>query len=343
MSDPRPGARGLWHALPMAGQLAEPLDPWSPTDPLGRALQRLRMDGAFYCHSELTEPWGFSLPAMPGYIWFHVVLEGRMELDAGAEEPLEIAAGELALVPHGEGHDLRSDAGVPTPGILTLPREELSERFEVLRHGGDGAPTTLVCGAVRLEHPSSRELVRALPRSIVVDSRARQREWIRATIGMLAAEGGRSRPGMEAVVTRIADVIVIQAIREWIENDPAARSGWLGAFRDPQIGRAMSLIQADPSRNWTVENLAQELSMSRSAFAARFTDLVGEPVIRYLTRWRMLVALEALEAGETTVAAQADALGYRSEAAFSRAFKRVLGVTPGAARRRVDSVAALVA
>jgi AraC-like DNA-binding protein len=291
------GGSALWHALQVTAAPAEPLDPWGPTDPLGRALQRLRMDGAFYCHSELTEPWGFSLPAMPGYIWFHVVLEGRMQLDAGAEEPLEIGAGELALVPHGEGHDLRSGAGVRTPGILTLPREELGERFEVLRHGGDGAPTTLVCGAVRLEHPSSRDLVRALPRTIVVDSRARQREWIRATIGMLAAEAGRSRPGMEAVVTRIADVIVIQAIREWIENDPAAR----------------------------------------------FTDLVGEPVIRYLTRWRMLVALEALEAGETTVAAQADALGYRSEAAFSRAFKRVLGVSPGAARRRVDPRAALVA
>jgi AraC-like DNA-binding protein len=319
----------------------EPLDPWGPTDPLGRALQQLRMDGAFYCHSELTAPWGFSMPAMPGYVWFHVVLDGGLEIDSGDGEPLALGAGELALVPHGEGHDLRSAPGVATPGILDLPREELGERFEVLRHGGGGAPTTLVCGAVRLEHPSSRNLVRALPATIVVDSRSRQREWIRASVGMLAAEAGRSRPGMEAVITRIADVIVIQAIREWIETDPAARSGWLGALRDPQVGRAIALVHAEPAREWTVEALARELSMSRSAFSARFTELVGEPVMRYVTRWRMQVALEALQAGETTVAAQADALGYRSEAAFSRAFKRVLGESPGAARRRVDPAAAL--
>jgi AraC-like DNA-binding protein len=141
------------------------------------------------------------------------------------------------------------------------------------------------------------------------------------------------RPGGEAVITRLADVLIIQAIRWWMESDPSAQSGWLGALRDDQIGRALSLIHGDPSRDWTVAALADELAMSRSAFAARFTELVGEPVMRYVTRWRMRVAVNALRDEGATVAELAERLGYRSEAAFARAFKRVTGVAPGAVKR----------
>ena len=149
----------------------------------------------------------------------------------------------------------------------------------------------------------------------------------------MAAEAGELRPGGEAVITRLGDILVIQAIRAWIESDPAAQTGWLGALQDPQIGRAISLIHRDPARNWTVASLADELAMSRSAFAARFTELVGEPVMSYVARWRMHVAVAALKEEGATVGELADRLGYRSEAAFSRAFKRVIGVAPGAVRR----------
>ena len=135
------------------------------------------------------------------------------------------------------------------------------------------------------------------------------------------------------MITRLADILVIQAIRSWIARDPAARSGWLGALRDPQIGRAIARVHDDPSAAWTVASLAASVGMSRSAFAARFTDLVGEPVMRYVARWQMHAALMWLREEDASVAEVANRLGYESEAAFSRAFKRVIGVPPGAARR----------
>jgi AraC-like DNA-binding protein len=312
------------------------LDPWAPADPLGRALHLVRMNGAFYCRSELSDPWGLALPPMAGYLWFHVVLAGAARLEAPGSEPVLLTSGELALVPRGAGHVLRSGPGAPAPGILTLEREHIGDRYEILRHGGGGSPTALVCGAVRLEHPAAHELIRALPASIVVGAGAPGEEWIHSTLRLLAAEARHPRPGGEAVITRLADIIVIQALRAWIESDPAARTGWLGALRDPHIGRAIALVHADPARAWTVASLAAELAMSRSAFAARFTELVGEPAMQYVTRWRMHVALAALQDGGVTVAQLADQLGYRSEAAFARAFKRVTGSPPGAVRRPAD-------
>jgi AraC-like DNA-binding protein len=317
------------------------LDPWAPVDPLGRALHLLRMNGAFYCRSELSAPWGLSLPAMPGYLWFHVVIAGVARLETDEADPEILASGELALVPRGTGHVLRSEVDAPAPDILSLEREQVSDRYELLRHGGGGPATALVCGAVRLEHPAARNLIRALPPSIVVGTDAPGGEWIQSTLRLLAAEARHPRPGGEAVITRLADIIVIQAIRAWIETDPAARTGWLGALRDPHIGKAIALVHADPARSWTVGSLAQELAMSRSAFAARFTKLVGEPAMQYVTTWRMHLALAALQDRDATVAQLADDLGYRSEAAFARAFKRVIGTSPGAVRRRVDPLVEL--
>ncbi len=135
------------------------------------------------------------------------------------------------------------------------------------------------------------------------------------------------------MITRLSDVLVVQALRAWLESDPAAQSGWLGALQDPQIGRAISLIHREPGRDWTVASLADKIPMSRSAFAARFTELVGEPAMSYVTRWRMHLAAAALRDEGATVAELADRFGYRSEAAFARAFKRVVGSPPGAVRR----------
>jgi AraC-like DNA-binding protein len=310
------------------------LDPWAPADPLGEALHLVRMNGAFYCRSELTAPWGMTMMPMPGYVWFHVVTSGRVWLEAGGAEPTLLAPGDLGLVPHGEGHVLRSEAGVPAPGVLELDREEVSDRYEILRHGGGGEPTTLICGAVRFDHPAAANLVDILPPILTVEAASSpQVEWMQSTLRLMAAEARQLRPGGEAVITRLGDILVIQAIRSWIETDPAAQTGWLGALQDRQIGRALSLVHRDPARDWTVASLADELAMSRSAFAARFTELVGEPAMQYVTRWRMQVAVNSLKEEGATVAELANRLGYRSEAAFARAFKRVIGIPPGAVKR----------
>jgi AraC-like DNA-binding protein len=312
----------------------EPPDPFPPADPLGEALHFLRMNGAYYCRSELTAPWGITIPPTPGYLWFHVVTAGRLWLETGDDERDWIRFGDLALVPHGEGHVLRGEPGAPAPQILDLERERVSDRYEILRHGEGGMPTGLICGAVRFAHPAAGNLVEVLPRTIHIEASSSPRlESIQSVLRLMASEAAEYRPGGEAVITRLGDILVIQAIRAWIETDPAAQRGWLGAFQDPQIGRAISNIHRDPARDWTVASLAGELAMSRSAFAARFSELVGEPVMSYVARWRMHVAVAALKEEGATVGQLADRLGYRSEAAFSRAFKRIIGVPPGAVRR----------
>ncbi len=312
-------------------------DPFPPSDPLGQALHFLRMSGAFYCRSELTEPWGMTLPAMPAYLWFHVVLRGRARVLGDEGEVTVLDAGDFALVPHGEGHRLDSEPGAETPFILDLERELVSDRYEILRYGGGGTPTMLLCGAVRFDHPAGRELVASMPRTIHLQSAESPRlDRMYGVIRLMAAEAEELQPGGEAVITRLADVLVIQAVRAWIEADPAAQTGWLGALQHPQVGHALALIHEDPAREWSVASLAHELAMSRSAFAAKFSELVGEPVMSYVTRWRMYVANDLLQRDGTTVAELAGQLGYRSEAAFARAFKRIMGVPPGTVRRAAE-------
>jgi len=312
-------------------------DPWTTPDPLGEALHVLRMSGTFYCRSELTAPWGLDLPAEPGSMWFHVVNSGRCWLEIDGEEPLLLQPGDFALVPHGQGHQLVSDPGALTPRVDQLDYDYASDRYAILRYGGDGPGTSIVCGTVRFGHPAARNLVALLPRTIVVagapGSLSPEADWMHSTLRLIAAEGRELRPGGEAVITRLSDILVIQAIRSWIAGDPAGQTGWLGALQDPRIGLALALIHRDPALPWSVASLARETAMSRSAFAARFTELVGEPAMKYVTRWRMQVALDLLQSEDTPVSALAARLGYESEAAFSRAFKRTMGVSPGASRR----------
>jgi len=313
-------------------------DPWVTPDPLGEALHVLRMSGTFYVRSELTAPWGLTLPPDPGSLWFHVVNAGGGWLEIDGAESRYLRPGDFALLPHGQGHRLRSDPEVYAPRVETLPHHYASDRYAVLRHGGGGAATSVVCGTVRFGHPAARNLVALLPKIIVVEAPATpvvtpDVEWMQSTLRLIAAEATALRPGGEAVIIRLSDILVIQAIRAWIARDPAGQTGWLGALHDPRIGRAMSLVHRDPAGPWSVATLARAAAMSRSAFAARFTQLVGEPVMRYVTRWRMHVALDWLQQDDASVAALAARLGYDSEAAFSRAFKRTVGMSPGAARR----------
>jgi len=308
-------------------------DLWSPVDQLGEALHFLRMSGSFYCRSEFTAPWALALPAFEDCMMFHVVTSGACWLDVEGDEPRRLQAGDFALVPHGEGHRLSSDPGIPAAKLFDLPREIVSERYEILRHGGGGETATVICGVVRFEHPAAHRLVKLLPKTILVAALDSPRtDWMQHTLRWMADEAQALLPGGETVITRLADILVVQAIRTWIAHDPAARTGWLGALKDKQIGRALTLIHRDPARAWTVASLAAELGMSRSALAARFTELVGEPVMQYVTHWRMHLALSRLKEDDAPLGLLASRLGYRSEAAFSRAFKRCIGVSPGAVR-----------
>lgn len=307
-------------------------------DPVGEALHFLRMSGTFYCRSEFTAPWGLEVPAMSDYLMFHVVTAGDCWLGVAGAPPQHLRQGDLALLPHGEGHRLASALNTPGVGLFDLPREWLGDRYEVIRHGGGGEATTLVCGAVRFDDPAAHHLMRLLPPAIVIGAAQLPHTgphagWMHSTLEFIDAEARELRAGGETIITRLADILVIQAIRSWIANDPAAQTGLLGALRDKQIGRAIALIHREPTRNWTVATLASQVAMSRSAFAARFTQLVGEPAMHYVTRWKMHTAALWLKQHESSLATIASRLGYESEGAFSRAFKRFTGHSPGKVRR----------
>jgi AraC-like DNA-binding protein len=312
---------------------ADVVIPWAPTDPLGGVLGDLRMRGTFYCRAEGTAPWGVEMPALDGCMSFHVVTEGSCLLEVDGEV-LELAAGDLALVPHGRGHLLRSGPGAPVAGRADLlPQDYLGEHYSVLRLDGGGAPARLVCGVLQPERPGAAHLLDLLPPVLLIEAgNAARGGWMSVLLGIITDEVRHDRPGAEAVVTRLADVVVIQAIRGWLETGGTG-PGWLRALRDPQVGRAVALVHRDPGAPWTLDRLARETRMSRSAFAARFTELAGEPALRYVTRWRMHLATVELARG-ARVGEVAGRLGYESEAAFSRAYRRVTGIPPVAARGR---------
>jgi AraC-like DNA-binding protein len=166
------------------------------------------------------------------------------------------------------------------------------ECYEILQLGGGGTPATALCAVFQFDHPAAQLLIKLLPGLIVIDAfDSPHRDWIESTLRLMAAEARELRPGGETIVTRLADILVIYAIRSWIAQDLKEQTGCLGALQDGQIGRAISRIHRKPARDWSLETLASEAAMSRSAFAARFAELVGEPAMHYVTRWRMHTVL----------------------------------------------------
>jgi AraC-like DNA-binding protein len=297
------------------------------------------MSSVFYTRSEFSAPWALALPPMPGCLMFHMVTTGECRLLIDGSEDRLLQPGDFVLVPHGAGHQLCSAPDVAAADLFSLPRESVSERYDILRHGGGGTAATMVCGAVRFDHPAARQLLALLPQVIAMQMRdSAQQGWIQGMLELMATEAQALRPGGETVITRLADVLVIYTLRSWLDADPAAQSGWLGALQDRHIGRAILLMQREPARAWTVATLATAVAMSRSAFSARFKQLVGDTPMTYLARWRMHVALTWLKEEAATVGSVASRLGYDSEAAFSRAFKRCIGLSPGSVRREARTV-----
>lgn len=308
----------------------------SSSDRLARMLHTLRMRSTFYCQAELGEPWSLEMPAIPDSLSFHVLTNGTCWLRLPEADPLELRAGDLALVPHGLGHDLANAVDAASgPRVDLLPQQYLTDQYSVLRHGGTGRTAQLVCGVVSFDDPAARELMRALPEVLFIGGDSiSAASSIRDTLRLMAGELSQPQPGGEAVATRLADILVVQAIRAWLADDLDTGDGWLRALQDERIGRVLEAIHAELGREWTLDRLAQVATMSRSSFSTRFTELVGEAPIAYLTRWRMNIAHTRLREENITAARLAPELGYQSEAAFNRAFTRIIGRTPGSIRHQ---------
>jgi len=272
---------------------------------------------------------------------FHIVAAGSCWLEMGSgpgprrPSAIRLAAGDFVAFPRADLHVMRDVPNTRTLSLLDLLRASPPSSNGEVRVGGRGAITRVVCGGMRFDDGKTNPLLAALPPLIhVKGSEKGGAPWLRLTIQHVIDELDSDRAGVEAVVTRLADILFIGAVRSYVDEDLAsAESGWLAAIRDRQIGRAIALLHSNPARLWTVSALADEVASSRSAFASKFTRLVGETPLRYLTRVRLGVAARRLLGTNDKLEVVAAAAGYESAAAFTRAFERHLGVTPGRYRR----------
>ena len=299
-------------------------------DPLADPLRLLKLNGVLHCAAELSAPWGLDIPRIEHCMAIHIVNQGKLYLDIAGQPTREVTAGSLIMLPHGSRHQLRSQPGGEATPLTEVPVQLITDRYEHMVHGGGGDVTRVSYCGVRYDPLGAMRLLQVLPLVIQVDTQQQDDEWLAETARFISREANAVRPGSEAIITRLADIIVVQAIRSWLASS-SGQHGWLAALQDKQIGRALAAIHREPGADWSVEKLASDIGMSRSSLAARFTEAVGQSVMQYVTEWRMQLARKALVEGQT-VQQVAERFGYQSESAFSRAFKRVFEVSPGQVR-----------
>jgi AraC-like DNA-binding protein len=310
-------------------------------DVLTDVLKTLKLRGRVFCCSALSAPWAMSLPTSD-YAHFHFIERGSAWLQLAEEkQPRSLASGDLIIVPHGRGHVLSDHPKTrpkPLSQLLKGSQGGNAGECHLMEFGGGGAPTQMICGSFQFDNDESSPLRSILPALVhLTHEQSRLGDWLDPTLKMLAHEARQPRPGSETLISRLLDIIFVQALRVWIAAEPQPSGGWLGALRDPQIGAALGLMHHEPSRNWSVDTLAQAVSMSRSPFAAKFSALVGEPPLTYLTRWRMHLASSLLASERLNIGEVAERIGYQSDAAFSKAFKRHYGYSPQTAKRSLTT------
>jgi AraC-like DNA-binding protein len=301
-------------------------------DPLSEVLQDLRLSGVSYGHCELTRPWGIEFPPEKA-ARFHFVIAGESWLRTAALGWIRLQAGDVVLLPQGSAHALADTTHGRLKPLAELPLEEIGDRTYRLTEGGGGSRTIMTCCSVAFEEPALHPLLELMPQVMLVRGAVTEDAALPMLLETMAGEVVAPRVGAATVLARLADVVITRIIRSWVEAQTEAPTGWLAAIRDPKIGRALAAIHRRPGHSWSVEALADVARTSRSIFSERFTAAVGVSPARYLSRWRMHLASVWLRHDRLTVGEVAGRLGYESEASFSRAFKRLLGVPPSALRR----------
>ncbi len=320
-------------AVPEDTYIMERLRAGAPADPLSEVLLPVRVRSSIYCRSEFSAPWGFAVEARPSAT-FHLVLEGDGWLEvADGSEPRRLEAGDLVLLPRGPAHQLRDRLNSKAP-LLTDLLADNPPSNGLLRHGGGGRRTHVLCGRYSLESPGRVPLLAALPSVVLVRAAAPEsQDWLPATIDLLRREVQSDAPGADAVMTRLSEVLITQALRQCLVRLDGWTEGSAGGLKDQQIAAALRLIREQPGHDWTVSDLAAAVAMSRSAFASRFHHLIGRSPMRFLADFRLARAAQFLRATPATLLEIARDTGYESEASLSRAFKRAFGLAPGVYRR----------
>ena len=319
-------------------------------DALSEVLRLVRLTGAVFLNAELTAPWAVEAPPstvlaqamMPEadhIIEYHLVVEGQCFIKVGDEAPLKLEQGDVVMVPRGDTHRMSSELQptVPvSPGAeMTFP---LPGEIVTVRHGAGGERTRLVCGYLAIDHRLCAALIDALPRAFRVSAGSTEvSAWLQTYLRIWLIERGEDQPGGACVLAKLSELMFVDAIRRYVESLPPDQAGWLCGLKDPYVGKVLGLMHGHPTRTWTVESLAREVGLSRSALADRFTALLGRSPMQYLTQWRLTLAAHLLRTTNKSASVVAHDVGYESEAAFNRAFRREFGAPPAAWRRRDGS------
>jgi AraC-like DNA-binding protein len=319
-------------------------------DALSDVLKTVRLTGAAYFNVVAQEPWSVHSPAkdlilprvLPGadhLIAYHVVVEGRCFAGLLGGETIPLESGEVVVFTNADPHIMSSHAGMraepPTADLIEIA-DAGRLPFHVNLADGGSPSAKLVCGYLACDARPFNPLLDALPPMLKAgDGRRNDTGWLGQFIHFAVAEVADRRAGSESVLTKLSELMFIDVVRRYIETLPEQKTGWLAGLRDPSVSKALALIHARPSFGWTIEGLARQCGVSRSVFAERFVQLVGVPPMHYLAQWRMQVASEMLHRRNFNMAAIAAEIGYESEAAFSRSFKRMMGVTPSAWRQGI--------
>ena len=301
-------------------------------DILTDVLNTLELKGWLSSRRELMPPWRYDFAASPDSM-FHVLSYGGAYLQLeGEAAPIRVEDGDVVLLPTGHPHSLYDDPTSPLTQLVHLDYNP-KRGYQLVAREGEGPKLLMLCGAFHFEYPNDFPLLHRLPKLIHIRGvQGRMEQGFADIVGLMARESASPRPGAEVMLRRLSELLFIQAIRLWIDQQAQAGVGLVGALRDQPISAALSLIHHSPERTWQVKELAEAAGLSRSAFSARFTELVGEPPLTYLTRWRMLKATRLVK-NQVRMETIAEQLGYESQAAFRKAFKREIGLPPAQYRK----------
>jgi len=317
-------------------------------DVLSDVLRAVRLTGAVYFDVRARAPWVAETPPvavyaaniMPGFdqvIAFHIVMEGCCwaQIPDTAESPVFLDTGDVAIFPAGDGHVMGTDPGRRADPNLSVYRQRRDQPLPYVfnEYGGDGEPAWLACGYLGCDSRPFNPVTESLPRLMHVQAPKDGRHLVHDLIRAALQESDRPRAGSETILAKLSELMFLEAIRDHIEGLPADAKGWLAGLRDRHVGAALRVMHGRPAERWTLDALAREVGLSRSAFAERFSERMGTPVMQYLANWRLQLAARMIENQSVSIARAAAEVGYESEAAFNRAFKRQVGVPPGAWRR----------
>jgi len=313
-------------------------------DALSQTLRVVQLVGAIFINARFTAPWCYQSPRAasaaallePGaerIVIFHLITEGECYVELGQEAPVRLIAGDVVIFPEGDAHRMSSRPGLPPARGAPLAAV-LSRRPRQLAYGGGGATTRLVCGYLACDARLAKMLLAGLPPLVRVNVRGSSAgAWLEASVRYALAEARSPRPGGEGVLAKLAEVLFIEVLRLYMNVQGEGRTGWLVGVRDRIVGAALHALHGSPSQPWTLEELARAAGTSRSVLAERFQHLVGSSPIQYLTQWRMLLASNLLSRSNASLASIAHEVGYQTDTAFSRAFRREFGAPPAAWRR----------